>query len=900
MNNTMNDFDPYYQWLGIPPAEQPANHYRLLGISTFEHDSTVIENAADQRTLHIRSVAVGPHGQAAQRLLTEISTAKISLLSADRKAAYDQSLRQPAPVSVAPTAMPQRAVGEMPVRPPTAAPAGQRPMQAAPVAQNPAPVATAMPAIAAAPATNASSPTPDYSHDASIRARKTKRKNSSKSLYWIGGGAIVLLLGSFFVLRGIGGQKDDPDNKPTASIELKPISDQTVKVGKQLVINAAVRTQGKVGKDITYAFDGGSPASATIDKKTGKIRWTPKLADAGRSHSFRIRVDAGKLSANMRFPVRVPRVNTPPKIGRINDREAQVGTLVNLIVRASDGRNGGPLAYRLASDLPGAFVHPGTGEFRWQPAPEHGGRRYTVKVAVKDDEGAESFQTFDIRVADYVAKSETVVFAKTIDTTRDQVSGTWKLLGDVLTVAKSPAARLVLTQVPAWSEYVLASHISANPSGRALVAGLLANDRQFLAVLGGSQETTGLRAKDGTLVGSLAMNNGPPVAADGRTDVRYFVHKDGVLVTCNGEPVIDWRGDWSDLADPGPKWQVRPNNDRLFVGADNSESRWEALRLEQVDKKHLASTLTKSTAIRRRQQQSKMPDQRQIDNARALAEKAYGQRIRTQRTLPQLTATYKKINEVRTSSSSSRADRFVLTEMAIDVAILAGKPKTAIKLIDELASDFGTNRYPRYVAAIAGLSKSRHIADTESQQALAEVGASLLERLMRDEQFVSAHEIALATLQAARKAKHAAITERVVQQKNDIMTLDKMHQRVVEARKQLESEPENAQANSIVGRWEAFVRGRWPSGLQQLAKGDNATLQKIAARDLAEPSETDAQFQLAVDWFNLGQRTEGWVQREISARAAYWYAIAAPKMSALQREAAPEGLKNFKVDQSDY
>ena len=26
------EFDPYHRWLGIPPEEQPADHYRLLGI----------------------------------------------------------------------------------------------------------------------------------------------------------------------------------------------------------------------------------------------------------------------------------------------------------------------------------------------------------------------------------------------------------------------------------------------------------------------------------------------------------------------------------------------------------------------------------------------------------------------------------------------------------------------------------------------------------------------------------------------------------------------------------------------------------------------------------------------------------------------------------------------------
>ena len=29
-------FDPYYRWLGIPPEEQPPDHYRLLGVKVFE------------------------------------------------------------------------------------------------------------------------------------------------------------------------------------------------------------------------------------------------------------------------------------------------------------------------------------------------------------------------------------------------------------------------------------------------------------------------------------------------------------------------------------------------------------------------------------------------------------------------------------------------------------------------------------------------------------------------------------------------------------------------------------------------------------------------------------------------------------------------------------------------
>ena len=87
-------FEPYHQWLGIPPSEQPPHYYRLLGIAAFEESPTVIENAADQRMAHLRTFQAGRHGAESQRLLNEIAAARICLLNPLKKNAYDQRLRQ--------------------------------------------------------------------------------------------------------------------------------------------------------------------------------------------------------------------------------------------------------------------------------------------------------------------------------------------------------------------------------------------------------------------------------------------------------------------------------------------------------------------------------------------------------------------------------------------------------------------------------------------------------------------------------------------------------------------------------------------------------------------------------------------------------------------------------------
>ena len=86
-------FDPYRKWLGIPPKDQPPHHYRLLGIPAFEDDPDVIENAAARQMSHLRTLNASKHAAFAQRLLTEISAAKLCLLTRDRKSAYDERLR---------------------------------------------------------------------------------------------------------------------------------------------------------------------------------------------------------------------------------------------------------------------------------------------------------------------------------------------------------------------------------------------------------------------------------------------------------------------------------------------------------------------------------------------------------------------------------------------------------------------------------------------------------------------------------------------------------------------------------------------------------------------------------------------------------------------------------------
>lgn len=121
----MAPFDPYHKWLGIPPAEQPPNHYRLLAIPQFEPDLDVIEAAAERQTVFLRTFQSGAHVEVAEALLNEVSAARICLLTPAEKTQYDQQLRRQLPPTV-PPAGPSKKVSAVPKKVPAATVTAER------------------------------------------------------------------------------------------------------------------------------------------------------------------------------------------------------------------------------------------------------------------------------------------------------------------------------------------------------------------------------------------------------------------------------------------------------------------------------------------------------------------------------------------------------------------------------------------------------------------------------------------------------------------------------------------------------------------------------------------------------------------------------------------------------
>lgn len=84
------EFDPYEQWLQIPPGRRPASYYDLVGVSAEETDGRRIDAAATRRYEHVRKYVLGPQGEQAHRILSELSRAVSCLTDPKRREQYDR------------------------------------------------------------------------------------------------------------------------------------------------------------------------------------------------------------------------------------------------------------------------------------------------------------------------------------------------------------------------------------------------------------------------------------------------------------------------------------------------------------------------------------------------------------------------------------------------------------------------------------------------------------------------------------------------------------------------------------------------------------------------------------------------------------------------------------------
>ncbi len=787
-------FDPYYKWLAIPPDEQPPNHYRLLGVQRFEADTDVIATAADQRMAHLRTFQTGKHGADSQRLLNEISAARVCLLNPARKVAYDQQLRAnltpPAPAG--PAAPPLASGG------PYGSPAATAPLAAPPVVGYGAAPQTPLGPLAPPPAISRSGhglrPVPLSPPAAASTAlepddvdlqsgsgrqlgglqpawRPKKKKQSSLGL--LGGLAAVGIVALLAIVALVSSRPAPPAHDPASSAEAShPQSEHRHK--------PATVAQAEPAADEQIEPESTEPESSPSESSPSESTMEDETPPAERPK---------------------------PKDELLSPAARRLLAEVSQHVSAGAAEQSDPAG--------------GTGGTPFEEIPIQG----ALLVGLNLTEGDFAGHTILRAVQAIYLGPEGLLDGEPH--------------GNFGSDHKKLLAR------PGYAVGGMKVSTGARIDGLALVFMRVRADRLDPD---DAYESEWVGGKDGGAPIRIEGQGRPAVGLYGAVGVD--LDRIGLMLDAQA-PSAAAAMPTPDMPESRPlvaRPQLLANKARLPV--PSAEAQKESLGL--------IHTLFRDDYT----DAGKGPQQKM-----ALAVKLFHKAEET---------------------NDDPVARYVLICEARDLAARCGDSLAVADAIMLLANNYQIDDVGMTLAAF---DKAAEVttAPAPFRRKLVENCILLTDRAVAQEKYEVAEQLLAIGRRAALKANDGILTQRIGWRAAKLREQKAAYESVREPLEVLQTQPDNRAALGAVGRYRCFYQDDWRVGLPLLAKGSDAALADVAAKELANPGDSDDQLKLAEAWDAAGKADEH--QRpQCERRAKYWYARAIVGLRGIVKAKAEKRL----------
>jgi hypothetical protein len=106
--------------------------------------------------------------------------------------------------------------------------------------------------------------------------------------------------------------------------------------------------------------------------------------------------------------------------------------------------------------------------------------------------------------------------------------------------------------------------------------------------------------------------------------------------------------------------------------------------------------------------------------------------------------------------------------------------------------------------------------------------------------------------------------------------------------------PDDAEANTAVGRYYGLDLQDWPTALPLLARGNDAALKKLSEMELAAPTGADHQAEIGDGWYEQSKKASDAVKDALYARALHWYEQAEGSLTGMGKTATTKRIAEIK------
>jgi hypothetical protein len=228
-------------------------------------------------------------------------------------------------------------------------------------------------------------------------------------------------------------------------------------------------------------------------------------------------------------------------------------------------------------------------------------------------------------------------------------------------------------------------------------------------------------------------------------------------------------------------------------------------------------------------------------------------------------------------------NRFMLYQMAADLAAQAGDAQLALTAVDELARSFAVNALELKVAVL--VASGKHTESTEANKTLVDLIMPMIAGAVDADDYDVALKLSQVALDAAKKSKNLPLVTAVQKRDQEVRAVQKGFAHLKPFVERLKKDPTDAEANLELGKYYGLLKGKWDRALPLLALGSDETLGRLARDDLGNKLEKN-QLALADAWWNLAQKQKDPAKLHLQARAKVWYEKAVLNLAGLNRTKA--------------
>lgn len=264
------------------------------------------------------------------------------------------------------------------------------------------------------------------------------------------------------------------------------------------------------------------------------------------------------------------------------------------------------------------------------------------------------------------------------------------------------------------------------------------------------------------------------------------------------------------------------------------------------------------------------------------------------RTPAGMQALAKKLVRQAQETKDDPVSRFVLLSEAQDLSVQSGDLETAVQAIREMSLGYRVSESALKASALSGLSKIAN--DPADQRTLTKAYLALAGDLILADDFETALKCAQAAAALARRAKDVPLLSLTDSKEKEIASRKALFDATRKAKETLSTNPDDATANGLVGRYLCLIKGDWAAGLPLLAKGQEGPLRSAALKELSNPVDAQAKGSLGDDWWAISEKESNEAKGQLRGRAAFWYRQAVNELTGLSKAKVEKRLTELTLE----